>query len=79
MPRPSVFSALVAAGLFLGISQASGAAPATPANPAPSYADLADLAVAAPLVARVEIRDVTRLALGSVFAAGYFFCGISFA
>jgi hypothetical protein len=61
MPRPALVSVLAAAVFFAGISPASAASPTPVAAVAPSYADLADLAAAAPLVARVQVRDVTRL------------------
>ena len=52
-------AAILASAAF---SPVSGAAPSpAPAAAAPTYADLADLADRAPLVARVELREVARL------------------
>ena len=63
MPCRAFASSLAATIFFAAISptSASAAAPASPAAAAPSYADLADLAVAAPLVARVQVRETARL------------------
>lgn len=59
--RSPSFGAIAAAALFLGFSPRSPAQTAPAAATAPTYADLADLAVAAPLVARVQVREVARL------------------
>ena len=68
MPRPfasTLLAALLVCPAFSSTSAAAQApravAPATPVAPGPTYADLADLADRAPLVARVQIRDVVRL------------------
>ena len=68
MPRP--FASIVSAALLffpvLSVNSVSAQAgrtppPAVSAAPGPTYADLADLADRAPLVARVQLRDVVRL------------------
>lgn len=61
MPRFAVPATLAVAALFLGISPTSTAQPAPAMAIGPTYADLADLATAAPLVARVQVRDAARL------------------
>jgi len=65
MPRPIVRTVLVALLICPAFSSTSVAAQAPPAvapvAAGPTYADLADLADRAPLVARVEVRDVVRL------------------
>ena len=68
MPRP--YASIVFAGLLffpvlsvnsLAAQTRPAIAPAVAAASGPTYADLADLADRAPLVARVELRDVVRL------------------
>lgn len=68
MPRP--YASIVFAGLLffpvlsvnsLAAQTRPAIAPAVTAASGPTYADLADLADRAPLVARVELRDVVRL------------------
>lgn len=65
MPQPFPAKTLTAAAFLAvftipqGFAQAPAVLAAAPATP--TYADLADLADRAPLVARVEIRDVIRL------------------
>ncbi|MCA1662330.1 MAG: hypothetical protein LC648_09345 [Novosphingobium sp.] len=68
MPRPIACAVLAAMLVFPAISMNSLAAqsgraapPAAVAASGPTYADLADLADKAPLVARVQLREVVRL------------------
>ena len=65
MPRAAFFISFAGA-VLAAISMVPHGFTQTPASlaqglPSPTYADLADLADHAPLVARIEIRDVTRL------------------